>query len=888
MTRTHCTAREGSILPLLAVSLVALLGMIALAVDIGLVTVARTQAQDCADLAALSGTRQLNGNSTNISNLNNVNGAISTARDRADDNRVLQTLINSADVNVRAGTYTYNTSSQRFNPNFPASPDPDAWSIMEVTISGSVPTFFGRVFGVNAFALKTQATAAHRPRDVALVLDFSGSMKFGCECALQTGNGGDLRGSLNGDDNYPKFGHWYDISQRPLSTSQTSPSSNGTGYNPMRRTILFQDSGGETHASNNTTITSNGGPPVIEDFLSDSTGSRLNAFYNPQGSGTYSATQTPTAMPAPNNFADQSDSPIAYVGDKHPRLSQATTGNSWAKNLWEYFNGTTTPPSNTTALTYIRNDVRCFGTTEWEGNSASNSSPTDDTKGYGANFKGYSMGPGYYGKSFFIWPPDPRYTAGADPTAINTSASGPVRDTSNRYICDWRKRFFKYGSNYVTTSLQNQPMDDNSVLFSSGGFMARPSNTTYAVNYDAILAWIKSGPQTLPPSLCAGRVRYYSSIPNTIPSSGLSLDQVFWKNYIDTVLGISSTNLAGRSLYGEETAGWGTMRVTANLLLSGSPKPYMNVLDNPMRPRAHFWFGPLTMLMFLTTDNEGSPNMWPGTCHEAQCWQLKAGINSALDDIKNNHPNDWASMIFFSNISSYQTARVSMGRDYPKMKNSLFFPFSILSNLGNVASEVRPYNTSFSYSGSGNIPNAAGGTCPEMAFKVAYNQFSSAAGYTGRRSASKVVIFETDGVPNHHCGGSFQNNGAYLSLYTGSIGTTTSDGNNSPAATDPAVAAVTQICALDTASLPGYSTGRNPARVHAIGFGDLFETNQTQEANARAFLLRVQKAGRTSASTDTGIESYKIITGDYSTRIDNLRQALERIMQSGIQVVLIR
>lgn len=887
MARKIRDSRSGSILPLVAVSLVALLGLIALAVDIGLVTVARTQAQDVADLAALSGARQLNGNSLAKTNLNNVNGATATARDRADDNRILTSLVNSSDVQVRAGTYTYSSSTQRFTPNFPSSPDPDAWSIMEVTINGSVPTFFGRVFGVNSFALKTQSTAAHRPRDVALVLDFSGSMKYGCECALQTGNSADLRGSLNGDDNYPKFGHWYPISQRPLSTSATSPSSNGTGYNPMRRTILFQDSGGETHASNNLTMTSNGGPAVVQDFLSDSTGTRLNAFHNPQ-SGTYNPAQTPTAMPAPDNFASQTDSPITYVGDKHPRQNQATSGNAWAATLWEYFKGTTTAPSNTTALTYTRNDSRCFGTTSWEGSSASNVSPTDDTKGYGANFKGYSMGPGYYGKTFFLWPPDPRYTTGADPTAINASSSGPVRDTANRYLCDWRKRFFKYGSLYATVAMRNLPMDDNSILFSASGFLAQPSTTTYAVNYDAILAWIKSGPQTLPPSLSAGRVRYYSSIPSTIPSSGLSLDQVFWKNYIDTVLGISSSNLAGRTLYGEETSAWGTMRVTSNLSLTGSPKPYMNVLDNPMRPRAHFWFGPLTMLMFLTTDNDSSPNMWPGTCHEAQCWQLKAGINSALDDIKNNHPNDWASMIFFSNISSYQTARVAMGRDYATMKNSLFFPFSTLSSLINVTTEVRPYDSSFNYTGGGNIPNAAGGTCPEMAFKVAYNQFSSASGFTGRRSASKVVIFETDGVPNHHCGGTFQNNGAYMSLYTGSIGTTTSDGNNAAAATDPAVAAVTQICALDTATKPGYSTSRNPARVHAIGFGDLFETNQTQQANALAFLLRVQKAGRTSASTDSSIESYKIITGDYATRIDNLRQALERIMQSGIQVVLIR
>ena len=314
----------------------------------------------------------------------------------------------------------------------------------------------------------------------------------------------------------------------------------------------------------------------------------------------------------------------------------------------------------------------------------------------------------------------------------------------------------------------------------------------------------------------------------------------------------------------------------------------MHYNDNPKRQRAHFWFGPMTMAMILTTDADGGRNMWPGTCHESHCWQLKAGINSALDDIKKNHPNDWASMIFFSNIAGYETPRVTLGRDYTRMKNALFFPFSLLNDLGDATQEIRPYDGSFGYTGSGNIPNADGGTCPEMALKVVYNQFSSAAGYDGRRGAAKVVILETDGVPNHHCGGSFQNNGPYRSRYTGPIGTTHSDGNNSRNATDPAVNVVRQLCALDTAASPGYSTARAPARVHAIAFGDLFETNSQTSIDALAFLLRVQKAGKTLAPGDSAIESYKVITGDYNTRIDHIRQALERIMQSGIQVSLTR
>lgn len=877
----HTSRRRGSILPLLAISIVALMGMIALAVDIGVLTVARTQAQDIADLTALAGARMLNGDASDSSNRNKINTAIATAQNRADDNRILNQTLTSSQVQLRVGTYTYNSAVQRFIASYPSSPGSEAWSVMEVTINGTVPTYFGKVFNINSFALKTQATAAHRPRDVALILDFSGSMKFGCESHYPRG-GNDLAGALNGDSVYPKFGHWYSMSQRTLASSLTSPTGNNTTINPMRRTILFQDSGGETHASNNMTIESNGGPPVIQDFLSGTSGSFANAFHNPQ-SGAYNPALTPTAMPAPDNFQDQTDSPVTYVGDKHPRWNRQSSGTNWAKTVVEHTQGSTTLLSNGHAV-----NQSMPGGLPWEGIAQSSTYPVDDAVGYGVNFKGYSMGPGYYGKTFFIWPPDPRYTPGANPTAINTSTVGPVRDTSNRYLCDWRKRFFLYGPSHATTSLRNTPVDDNSVLFSSTGYLKQPSSTTFVVNYAAILAWLKSGPQVLPPSLAAGRVRYYSSIPDTIPSSGLSLDQVFWKRYIDTVLGIRSSNLAGRTFHGEETTGWGTIRITAKSSLTASPKPYMHYNDNPMRPRAHFWFGPYTMLMFLTNDNDGGDNFWPGTCHEAQCWQLKAGINSALDDIKLNHPNDWACMIYFSTESGYATPRCTLGRNYTKMKNALFFPFSLLDTLSTGTNEVRPYDSSFNYTGDADIPNARGSTCPEMAFKVAYNQFSGASGYSGRRGAAKVVIFETDGVPNHHCGGSFQNNGAYLSLYTGSIGSVTSDGNNSPNATDPAVNVVTRICALDSASQPGYSTSRMPARVHAIGFGDLFETSSSTANAARTFLLRVQKAGNTSASTDTAIENYKIITGDYETRIESLKQALERIMQSGIQVSLIR
>ena len=48
-------ARKAAILPMLAISMVALVGMIALAVDIGILAQTKSQLQSAADAAALSG-----------------------------------------------------------------------------------------------------------------------------------------------------------------------------------------------------------------------------------------------------------------------------------------------------------------------------------------------------------------------------------------------------------------------------------------------------------------------------------------------------------------------------------------------------------------------------------------------------------------------------------------------------------------------------------------------------------------------------------------------------------------------------------------------------------------------------------------------------------------
>ena len=209
---------------------------------------------------------------------------------------------------------------------------------------------------------------------------------------------------------------------------------------------------------------------------------------------------------------------------------------------------------------------------------------------------------------------------------------------------------------------------------------------------------------------------------------------------------------------------------------------------------------------------------------------------------------------------------------------------------GQQAIELRPINSSFAYQLAANVPNARGGTCPEMGFKMAYNEFSMASGYFGRRGAAKMVLLETDGVPNAKCLGSLNGGGAYTSLYTddAAIGNTTYVANGDATVMSNALAVVTQICKPDDSTNRGYSSTRTPARVHTIAFGDLFETTTSTKTTALQFLANVQIQGKTQPAGSTSPESYKIIVGDYTTRIDTLRTAFERIMQSGVQVTLIR
>ncbi len=379
----------------------------------------------------------------------------------------------------------------------------------------------------------------------------------------------------------------------------------------------------------------------------------------------------------------------------------------------------------------------------------------------------------------------------------------------------------------------------------------------------------------------------------------------------------------------------GTLQATPDIALkaavanSSSVKIYTNVprymdyADNPYRPRHQFWFGPQTFADWLGNYSVYQyPNgiytlRWPGNVHEAQAWSCKVGISSAIDDIKNNHPNDYVGMTFFSSPSystsgggQHNMAVIPLGRNYQGMKDSLWFPPSTVSGG---ATSITPYDTDFD-----NVPRAKGGTGPQMGLMIAYNLLSSSysnlrtfatpsntyrgyAGGLGRKGASRLVIFETDGAPNTRAHRDITGTGsdAYYpirikdpkkiseTLNEFPLGATETNGYSDTEVFN----VVKQICAQTTASPPGYSTSRKPAQVYSIGYGSMFDpanSSNSGQSTALTFLQTVQYHGGVAAdTTGTNFPDWQRIYGDNTQRQTRLQTALTKIMQAGVQVSLL-
>jgi Flp pilus assembly protein TadG len=802
-------------------------GFVALAVDVGLLFDARTQCQNAADAAAMAGARSLTGAPNS-----NLSVATANALATAEANTVLSQPVQTADVTIQHGAYHYDAGTQTYSPQFPPVA-PDTYNLTQVTVTHTVQYAFAKVFGLSSMKVSATAIAAHRPRDVGIVLDFSGSMNDQSDLwnSVYPDSLSPLNYTSNNTDSvFPKFGHY----------------SSGTA--------ALQCTSSDTRVGQcNITQTVQGEPALVNDFYSNSRGASSIAAFTAASSGNLS---------------------LPVSGDVPPHSSKDTSA-TWAQTVKDITGATT-------------KDTLLFESAVYA------------TSGYDAyrtllnKFQGFTQGPGYWGKTFFIWPPDPR---GPDSTGIPK---------------DWRQRFFlKTGGSYPSFG---GPVNSNTLLWdSSGNWLAPPGN--YVINYAAILNWIKNtGPNPFPAQLRAGNILYYSAIPTDVPSSAYdhtqpnsaisNQDQRFWKEFIDYTLGVWRDpygNIGTVGQYPIASFGpdytWGTVQITAKP--SGAGAAYMNYLDNPLRPRHRMWFGPMMLIQYLL-DTGGMP----GTAHELAMYSAKLGIQGAIQDIQNNHPNDMVSLLIFSRptlsgdpagIGCFSQAQFSLSRDYAGMTNALWFPPNSSS------ADVRPWDAN-----GDQTPNAGYdyqyNTCTQYGLMLAYNQLSSSsslransAGGLGRKGAQRLIVLETDGMANVAVQAGFTNSGAYNSYYNIGGGSTISEDT----ATDPGQAALSvakRICALTTDSTngPGFSTPNKPAIIHCLAFGSIFEPTATgtEASQAMSLLQQISAAGGTgfpSSVTATGDPNYyKLIVGTFSQRQAKMQQAFAKIMDDGISVMLIK
>ena len=484
---------------------------------------------------------------------------------------------------------------------------------------------------------------------------------------------------------------------------------------------------------------------------------------------------------------------------------------------------------------------------------------------------------------------------------------------------DWRRRFFLNSEN--ATGVR-----DNSRLYTlASGAWRNPQTGAggYRINYRAILRWIKyDGPNPFPPRLQAGRILYYDAIPddlsaaaynpNTLSRDLTNANERFWREYIDFVIGVWKSPFGNVQTPGNPSCSYGPdfqWNAAPNTTISLTTQPtdgrYMNYTDRPRFPRHRFWFGPMTLIQYLSDTGN-----LPGTSTDISVHSLKLGIQAAMQDIKLNYPNTRVSLAMFNRprfngepaeAGRFSKALVSMSNDYDELIQALWYP------VGTVAGQtVRPWDPAIE-----NLARAHGdymaNTTSYYGMMVCHNELSSSQtlrslgiGGNGREGSDRLVIFETDGMANVSGLTSPHFNSAesyYNLVHTVSNGVTQSpvdDANNGnfTACTNSVMSVVNRMVAEegDTSAGPGFARANQPVTIHCLAFGAIFEPDaDSDNTNLINMLQQVSAAGNTvfpSNSTDPD-NGYKWIVGTLEERKQRLRTAIMKCMRSGVRVALV-
>jgi Flp pilus assembly protein TadG len=158
--------RAGAAMILMLALLIAILGMVAFAVDAGLMVLSHAEAQNAVDSAALAAALELQEDPQNVS------AAESAARNFVQLNRVGVTELVPEDmIDVERGVF------DKLSNTFTATNSkPNAVRVF--ARQENQPFFFARIFGCDTFAIPASAVASSSPRplDIVMVLDLTSSM----------------------------------------------------------------------------------------------------------------------------------------------------------------------------------------------------------------------------------------------------------------------------------------------------------------------------------------------------------------------------------------------------------------------------------------------------------------------------------------------------------------------------------------------------------------------------------------------------------------------------------------------------------------------------------------------------------------------------------------
>ncbi len=153
-------SRCGAVLVWAAGLLVLVFSLAAFAVDLGYMTVVATQLQNAADGAALSGVVELP---------HGPGAVLAEVQDLAAENRAAGSPVSVAASDVEFGWY--DTTNRTFTT--PAT-NLNAIRVTARTVNKAL--FFAPILGQKTFTMARSATAVLNPRDIAFVVDLSGSM----------------------------------------------------------------------------------------------------------------------------------------------------------------------------------------------------------------------------------------------------------------------------------------------------------------------------------------------------------------------------------------------------------------------------------------------------------------------------------------------------------------------------------------------------------------------------------------------------------------------------------------------------------------------------------------------------------------------------------------